>query len=66
METQELGKNGIRAGSRLDLLWYIQGAEPFIVTGSNNWILQGSWIFHWSIMWRLSVGGGPLHFLLVY
>ena len=42
METQELGKNGIRAGSRLDLLWYIQGAEPFIVTGSNNWILQGS------------------------
>ena len=28
---KELGKNGIRAGSRLDLLWYIQGEEPFIL-----------------------------------
>ena len=27
----EVGKNGIRAGSRLDLLWYIQGVEPFIL-----------------------------------
>ena len=34
METQELGKNGIRAGSRLDLLWYIQGVEPFLWPGA--------------------------------
>ena len=45
METQRVwngpkGKNGIRVGSKLDLLWYIQGVEPFIV-----WPRETTWYY---------------------